>query len=190
MLNSNRDKSIKRYLSKIGKLKHSSISYSSKYYEIPELGLVIRFSDHFKNNSDAQLEIIKHYQKFYTLKANFGFNLTCTEEHVLIYLKSFLLLWPELNDTVSNFKKAADTAVDKRNRIQNALTLLDIKEEENKEQRQQIHTLNNQVDSLQSKCNKLQKQVDLSSKLQKQVDLLSKKITKTRNALKEVTKDL
>ena len=180
MSNSNRDKSIKRYLSKIGKLKYSSISYSSKYYEIPELGLVIRFSDHFKNNSDAQLEIIKHYQKFYTLKANFGFNLTCTEEHVLIYLKSFLLLWPELNDTVSSFKKAADVAVDKRNRIQNALTLLDIKEEENKEQRQQIHTLNNQVDSLQSKCNKLQKQVDL----------LSKKITKTRNALREVTKDL
>ena len=63
-------------------------------------------------------------------------------------MKSFLLLWPELNDTVSNFKKAADTAVDKRNRIQNALTLLDIKEEENKEQRQQIHTLNNSKDML------------------------------------------
>ena len=78
MLNSNRDKSIKRYLGKIGKLKISSKLYSSRYYEIPELKLTIRFSDHF-NDRNSQLEIVKINQ-YYTIKADFGFSITCSEE--------------------------------------------------------------------------------------------------------------
>lgn len=190
MLNSNRDKSIKRYLSKIGKLKISSKLYSSRYYEIPELKLVVRFSDHF-NDRTSQLEIVKINQ-YYTIKTDFGFSLTCLEEHVLIYLKSLLLLYPELSSSVGTLRKAAQRATNELNKLKSQISEQDI---------QQIKLLNNQISSLQNKCDSLASKNDslenkcnsLASKnssLEKQNEVIRKKLVKTRNALKEVIKDL
>ena len=176
MLNSNRDKSIKRYLSKVGKLKVSSKLYSSRYYEIPELKLVVRFSDHF-NDKTSQLEIVKINQ-YYTIKTDFGFSLTCLEEHVLTYLKSILLLYPELSNSVGTLRRAAQRATNEFSKLKSQISEQDI---------QQIKLLNNQISSLQNKCNSL---ASKKGSLEKQTELIKKKLTKTRNALKEVIKDL
>ena len=176
MLNSNRDKSIKRYLGKIGKLKISSKLYSSRYYEIPELKLVVRFSDHF-NDKTSQLEIVKINQ-YYTIKTDFGFSLTCLEEHVLIYLKSLLLLYPELSNSVGTLRRAAQKASNEFNKLKGQISEQDVKH---------IQLLNNQISALQNKCNTL---VTKNNSLERQNELIKKKLTKTRNALREVTKDL
>lgn len=176
MLNSNRDKSIKRYLSKVGKLKVSSKLYSSRYYEIPELKLVVRFSDHF-NDRTSQLEIVKINQ-YYTIKTDFGFSLTCLEEHVLAYLKSLLLLYPELSNSVGALKRAAQRATNEFSKLKSQISEQDP---------QQIKLLNNQISSLQNKCNSLEQK---NSSLERQNELIKKKLTKTRNSLREVLKDL
>ena len=118
MLDSKRDRSIKRYLSKISSSKFSASYYSSFYYYIEyneEVKIKVRFSDHFhdeKGRLDIKIDIIKTSFGFYTIKLiTAGLSYTVNEDNVLPYIKSILLLYPEFNDTLTNLKKTSKLAV-------------------------------------------------------------------------------
>nr|DAJ81342.1 MAG TPA: hypothetical protein [Caudoviricetes sp.] len=116
MLKSKRDESIKRYLSRVGKLEHKSKLYNSMYYRISYgegLEILIRFSDHF--NSDAKsknvsIDIVKSSVGFYILKTSYGVSATLGEKTVIPYLKSLLTVYPEVLNSVASFMNAAQKA--------------------------------------------------------------------------------
>lgn len=111
MLNSKKDKSIKRYLARIGKLEHSSKVYCSRYYKLyynEEISIIIRFSDHFSNrNNKIDIEIIKTSLNFYTIKTNCGITVTLTDETIIPYLKSLLIVYPDVCSPINSFKAAS-----------------------------------------------------------------------------------
>lgn len=115
MLKSKRDEAIKRYLAKIGKLETRARIYNSRYYKIlytDEYSISVRFSDHFHNAENANVEIIKTSLGFYTIKlTKTGINFTVTEDLVLVYLKSIFLIYPEIESGVNTYKEAAQNAV-------------------------------------------------------------------------------
>lgn len=113
MLKSKRDESIKRYLRSVGTLKRRAKKFNSLYYNInysEELNIVIRFADHFseRKNSEKQydIEIVKVCE-FYTIRINLtGINYTVTENNVISYLKSILLLYPEIYNSCKKYADA------------------------------------------------------------------------------------
>ena len=180
MLNSNRDKSIKRYLAKIGELKVIGKIYPTRYYFIPSLKISVRFADHFKVKSGANLEIVKTSQSFYTIKTDFGLTLTCLEAHILIYLKSIFLLYPEMNNCLSIYRDAAVIAKKKYDVMSCNVAEIEDLREKSADYKKQLNITKNQVSSLQSQ----------NESLQKQVNILKSKVTKTRNKLREITNGL
>ena len=153
MLKSKRDESIKRYLSKVGRLKHNSKNFPSRYYIITyneKFEITVRFSDHFNDTVLARgisIDIVKTSLGFYTIRlVQIGITYTTTEDLVLSYLKSILLIYPEMSETVTAFRNAADTAVktstkalaeaaasrDKLNKKDEYINMVDAIYEENK----------------------------------------------------------
>ena len=115
MLKSKRDESIKRYLACVGKLEHRSKLYNSRYYRISygeSLEIVIRFSDHFNGESKTKpnIDVIKTSIGFYTIKTNSGMSATLTEGTIIPYLRSLLIVYPEVSSSISSFMNAAQYA--------------------------------------------------------------------------------
>lgn len=115
MLKSKRDESIKRYLARVGKLEHNSKMYNSRYYRVSygeSLEIVIRFSDHFNGESKPRpdIDVIKTSIGFYTIKTNTGLSATLTEGTIISYLRSLLIVYPEVSSSISSFMCAAQYA--------------------------------------------------------------------------------
>lgn len=115
MLKSKRDESIKRYLARVGKLEHNSKMYNSKYYRVSygeSLEIVIRFSDHFNGESKTKpdIDVVKTSIGFYTIKTNSGMSATLTEGTIIPYLRSLLIVYPEVSSSISSFMNAAQYA--------------------------------------------------------------------------------
>lgn len=108
MLDSKRDISIKRYLSKVGKKETQTCIYNSIYYRITyneNFNILIRFSDHFNGNDKNNIDII-HRESYYIIKSQTGMSLVLTEDTILPFLKSLLLIYPEVHETLNNLKKS------------------------------------------------------------------------------------
>ena len=115
MLDSKRDESIKRYLARVGKLEHNSKMYNSRYYRVSygeSLEIVIRFSDHFNGESKTKpdIDVIKTSIGFYIIKTNSGMSATLTEDAIIPYLRSLLIVYPEVSSSISSFMNAAQYA--------------------------------------------------------------------------------
>lgn len=115
MLKSKRDESIKRYLARVGKLEHQSKLYNSRYYKVSygeSFEIVIRFSDHFNGEvkTKPDIDVIKTSIGFYTIKTNSGMSATLTEGTIIPYLRSLLIVYPEVSSSISSFMNAAQYA--------------------------------------------------------------------------------
>ena len=115
MLKSKRDESIKRYLARVGKLEHNSKMDNSRYYRVSygeSHEIVIRFSDHFNGESKTKpdIDVIKTSIGFYTIKTNSGMSATLTEGTIISYLRSLLIVYPEVSSSISSFMRAAQYA--------------------------------------------------------------------------------
>lgn len=118
MLTEKRDETIKRYLSKVGKLEHNSRHFLSRYYIISyneNVSFKVRFSDHFNDSVLARgidIDIVKTSVGFYSIRlVQTGISYTITEKLVLPYLRSILLLYPEINNTITSLRRATTIAV-------------------------------------------------------------------------------
>ena len=178
MLKSKRDESIKRYLSKICTDKRNSTYTASKYYSInfnENLKIIVRFSDHFrkKDSKEVDIEIIK-VSDFYTLRViNAGISYTLEENVILPYLKSILLVYPELVRALTCFKVSSKKAINNANTMYNKLVIVEKKlnykdeyiemvdaiYEENKKLKIDITNLNNTISILKTKIEEFKKEV-------------------------------
>ena len=173
MLNSKRDESIKRYLRSIGTLKCKSKRFNSLYYSVnysEELNVVIRFSDHFNDtkgsNKQNSIDITKVCE-FYTIKIySTGINYTVAENNVISYLKSILLLYPEIykgcKKYVDAYKEVNKELVSKNSDITRAESVL------------------NKIDGYKNKINELE---DKNNNLTNKVNEYKKIIDDTRNII-------
>lgn len=185
MLKSKRDESIKRYLSKVGKLSHNSKHFSSRYYTISygeDIELLVRFSDHFHRgdtNKSIGLEIIKTSLGFYTIRVlNAGISYTVVEDLVLPYLKSILLLYPEMDSTMSSYRESSKIAVrtankamqkaavaeSKLNQRDEYIDMVDSVYEENKNLQMQVNSLQGVLKDTQNKLNNANISVEASKR--------------------------
>lgn len=115
MLKSKRDESIKRYLARVGKLEHQSKLYNSRYYRVSygeSLEIVIRFSDHFNGESKTKpdIDVIKTSVGFYVIKTSIGVSATLGEDTIIPYLRSLLLVYPEVSSSMTSFMNASQKA--------------------------------------------------------------------------------
>lgn len=115
MLKSKRDESIKRYLARVGKLEHQSKLYNSRYYRVSygeSLEIVIRFSDHFNGESKTKpdIDVIKTSVGFYVIKTSNGVSATLGEDTIIPYLRSLLLVYPEVSSSMTSFMNASQKA--------------------------------------------------------------------------------
>lgn len=163
MLNSKRDESIKRFLSKVGKLERKSKVFNSRYYVISD-EIKVRFADHFserkrKEKDELDIDIIK-ITGFYTLKVvKLGMAVTLEEDKIIPYLKCVLVLYPELNESLVVLKSAAKKFENEANLAKTELAQLKSKcntELVNKANFEQLKLENSQ---LRSKSKKLEDQV-------------------------------
>lgn len=176
MLNSKRDESIKRYLRSIGTLKCKSKRFNSLYYSVnysEELNVVIRFSDHFNDtkgsNKQNNIDITKVCE-FYTIKIySTGINYTVAENNVISYLKSILLLYPEIykgcKKYVDAYKEVNKELVSKNFDITRAESVL------------------NKIDGYKNKINELE---DKNNNLTNKINEYEKIIDDTRNIINSV----
>lgn len=115
MLKSKRDESIKRYLARVGKLEHNSKMYNSRYYRVSygeSFEIVIRFSDHFNGESKTKpdIDVIKTSVGFYVIKTSIGVSATLGEDTIIPYLRSLLLVYPEVSSSMTSFMNASQKA--------------------------------------------------------------------------------
>lgn len=176
MLNSKRDESIKRYLRSIGTLKCKSKRFNSLYYSVnysEELNVVIRFSDHFNDtkgsNKQNNIDITKVCE-FYTIKIySTGINYTVAENNIISYLKSILLLYPEIykgcKKYVDAYKEVNKELVSKNSDITRAESVL------------------NKIGGYKNKINELE---DKNNNLTNKVNEYEKIINDTRNIINSV----
>lgn len=211
MLKSKRDESIKRYLSKVGKLMHDSKHFSSKYYTITYgegVELIVRFSDHFHRgdtNKSIGLEIIKTSLGFYTIRVlNAGISYTVVEDLVLHYLKSILLIYPEMDSTMSSYRESSKIAVQtankamqkaaiseaKLNKRDEYIEMVDDIYEENKALHKKVDTLQGALNDVQNRLNNANISVEASKRKMenavKECRVLREKLTKLKDVLNSI----
>lgn len=121
MLKSKKDEAIKRYLSKVGKLERNSKLFGSRYYIISygdNISIRVRFSDHFNgdNRSSKEINIVRTSVGLYIIQTTIGVNFTVREKDVIPYLKSLLLLFPEIRQTCGNLMSASAQAEKNQNK--------------------------------------------------------------------------
>ena len=114
MLKSKRDESIKRYLARVGKLEHQSKLYNSRYYKVSygkEFEIIVRFADHFNAEvKPKDIDIVKTSVGFYVIKTNIGVSVTLGEDTIIPYLRSLLLVYPEVSSSMNAFINASQKA--------------------------------------------------------------------------------
>lgn len=110
-LDSNRDIYIKRYLTHVGSLVCRSKTTVTRYYKIDytsTYSIKVRFSDHpgrecTKDSID--IDILKTSFKYYIITLNMtNVQFVVTEDDVLPYLRSILLVYPEVKKSISSLK--------------------------------------------------------------------------------------
>lgn len=114
MLKSKRDESIKRYLARVGKLEHRSKLYNSVYYKVSygeDIEIIVRFADHFNTEVKTKdVDIVKTSVGFYVIKTNIGVSVTLGEDTIIPYLRSLLLVYPEVSSSMTSFMNASQKA--------------------------------------------------------------------------------
>lgn len=114
MLKSKRDESIKRYLARVGKLEHRSKLYNSVYYKVSygeDIEIIVRFADHFNTEVKTKdVDIVKTSVGFYVIKTNIGVSVTLGEDTIIPYLRSLLLVYPEVSSSMNSFINASQKA--------------------------------------------------------------------------------
>ena len=114
MLKSKRDESIKRYLARVGKLEHNSKMYNSRYYRVSygeSLEIIVRFADHFNAEvKPKDIDIVKTSVGFYVIKTSIGVSATLGEDTIIPYLRSLLLVYPEVSSSMTSFMNASQKA--------------------------------------------------------------------------------
>lgn len=114
MLKSKRDESIKRYLARVGKLEHQSKLYNSRYYKVScgkEFEIIVRFADHFNAEvKPKDIDIVKTSVGFYVIKTSIGVSATLGEDTIIPYLRSLLLVYPEVSSSMTSFMNASQKA--------------------------------------------------------------------------------
>lgn len=114
MLRSKRDESIKRYLARVGKLEHRSKLYNSVYYKVSygeDIEIIVRFADHFNTEVKTKdVDIVKTSVGFYVIKTNIGVSVTLGEDTIIPYLRSLLLVYPEVSSSMNAFINASQKA--------------------------------------------------------------------------------
>ena len=114
MLKSKRDESIKRYLARVGKLEHRSKLYNSVYYKVSygeDIEIIVRFADLFNTEVKAKdVDIVKTSVGFYVIKTNIGVSVTLGEDTIIPYLRSLLLVYPEVSSSMNAFINASQKA--------------------------------------------------------------------------------
>lgn len=114
MLKSKRDESIKRYLARVGKLEHRSKLYNSVYYKVlygEDIEIIVRFADHFNAEVKTKdIDIVKTSVGFYVIKTNIGVSVTLGENTIIPYLRSLLLVYPEVSSSMNAFINASQKA--------------------------------------------------------------------------------
>ena len=114
MLKSKRDESIKRYLARVGKLEHRSKLYNSVYYKVSygeDIEIIVRFADHFNAEVKTKdVDIVKTSVGFYVIKTNIGVSVTLGEDTIIPYLRSLLLVYPEVSSSMNAFINASQKA--------------------------------------------------------------------------------
>lgn len=114
MLKSKRDESIKRYLARVGKLEHRSKLYNSVYYKVSygeDIEIIVRFADHFNTEVKTKdVDIVKTSVGFYVIKTNIGVSVTLGEDTIIPYLRSLLLVYPEVSSSMNGFINVSQKA--------------------------------------------------------------------------------
>ena len=114
MLKSKGDESIKRYLARVGKLEHNSKMYNSRYYRVSygeSLEIIVRFADHFNAEvKPKDIDIVKTSVGFYVIKTSIGVSATLGEDTIIPYLRSLLLVYPEVSSSMNAFINASQKA--------------------------------------------------------------------------------
>ena len=114
MLKSKRDESIKRYLARVGKLEHQSKLYNSRYYKVSygeDIEIIVRFADHFNTEVKTKdVDIVKTSVGFYVIKTSIGVSATLGEDTIIPYLRSLLLVYPEVSSSMTSFMNASQKA--------------------------------------------------------------------------------
>lgn len=114
MLKSKRDESIKRYLARVGKLEHRSKLYNSVYYKVSygeDIEIIVRFADHFNTEVKTKdVDIVKTSVGFYVIKTNIGVSVTLGEDTIIPYLRSLLLVYPEVSSSMNAFINVSQKA--------------------------------------------------------------------------------
>lgn len=127
-LNTPRDVVLKRYLNKIGDSLKTCISTESKYYKISysdNLSIIVRFSDHYHAFANEDINIVRTSVGIYVIQTRFGLSYSVREEDSLDYVKSLLILFPEIRNTLEGFRDSAflsNTKVKECKNQVNALT--------------------------------------------------------------------
>lgn len=185
-MNSNKDKAIKRYLAKVGTLDKSAKANNSKYYIVTYSELFkikIRFSDHFSSEGKTSIDIIKTHSNIYVIKLIIGISFAVNENDILSYLKSILLLFPEMfssYNTLRNSNSKASIQIQRRdceikklqdliNKKESDYELIDSVYEENKKLKGEIKDLRNNYNTQKSINSKLK------DKLNKIIELIKSK---------------
>lgn len=187
MLDSKRDISIKRYLSKVGKKETQSCIYNSIYYKIEyneKFNILIRFSDHFNGNDKNNIDII-HRESYYIIKSQVGISLVLTEDTILPYLKSLLLIYPEIHETLNNLKES-NKRIDRKYKSilmrSNKLSDFEKLEKENKNLKNKINLLNHKINQKTNLIGNLKKDFNrIKQKFNETYKLFNQKIDAYEN---------
>ena len=193
MLNSKRDISIKRYLSKVGKKETQAYIYNSIYYRIEyneKFNILIRFSDHFNNSDKNNIDII-HRESYYIVKSQVGISLVLTEDTILPYLKSLLLIYPEIHETLNNLKESNKRIDGKYKSIlmrSNKLSDFEKLEKENKNLKNKINLLNHKINQKTNLIGNLKKDFNrIKQKFNETYKLFNQKVDAYENIQTETS---
>ena len=98
-----------------------SKAYKSAHYYIDDIH--IRFSDHFSPRDEITIDIIKCTEDVYRINSDY-LQVSVYADDLLAYVKSLLLLFPAVNDTVNKFASAAKSFETKYNIVNKAFKKL------------------------------------------------------------------
>lgn len=173
MLDSKKDEALKRYLSKVSTSKSKSKSFSSRYYSIEyegRKGILMRFSDHFSDmpKPGVSIDLVKVSFNYYVMKLNkAGVSFCIDEKSILAYVKSILLVYPEISESMSQlisssaiarkeYANAAALANKAKNKLKQRNEYIDMVDEiydQNKSLIEEIKRIKNVLGATEQKLN-------------------------------------
>ena len=185
------DKQLRRYLKSISNKVQESKAYKSTHYYIDDIH--IRFSDHFSPRNEITIDIIKCTEDVYRINSDY-LQVSVYADNLLIYVKSFLLLYPAVNDVVNKFASAAKSFETKYNivnkafkKLQTEMELVDMYIAEKDEAEKAVKACNNVIKDKNRQLNDLRSSKDSLSKenvkLRNELSALKQKFSKLKSVL-------